>query len=117
MVTSQPPFSFGEGTEISPYVIPTKASRPGAMDAVVATITVTGLLAGEGVPLSDTSGGVNNNRFSFSGNQANLQGTLVFDILFSDIPTSNIDDDYTLALKIGNNTVYVSHIRTIENVG
>ena len=113
--SASPAFASGSGTFLDPYICTASAaSVSGAI--VVNRVTVTDLAPFQFVQIVDLAGVVNGGRFSFSNNVANSSGILVFDILFTDSPTSTVGTTYTCQVKIGSGTVYVNAPVTMTDV-
>lgn len=111
-VSSNPAFTAGgAGTSAAPLVIPAANSVSGASGVQVARITVTGLRPGEFVLIGDESENANGARFSVSNRIANGVGTLVFDIKFSDSPSSGSSVSHAMTLRMNN--LVITHNRNI----
>ena len=98
----------GTGTSGSPFVFPVTNVIPGD-SVVIDTVTVTGLDAHQNVLILDQNNSSNGNKFKFNSTIANASGTLVFNIVFDDLPASSAGTSYTLTLQIGTATVYCSY--------
>ena len=113
--SASPAFVSGSGTINNPYIcVASSASIGGTV--VVNRVTVTDLAPFQFVQVVDLNAVVNGGRFSVSNNVANASGILVFDLLFTDSPTSTVGTTYTCALKVGTGSVYINTPVTMTDV-
>lgn len=107
-VSSVPAFVSGGGSVTSPYVIPAVALGVGA-SKVIATITVTGLAPNQSLSIVDQNANINVGRFTITNNVANNAGTLVFEILYTDVPNSASGQSYQCLFVLGTGeNVYIT---------
>ena len=113
-VTASPNFVSGSGILSDPYVIAPISVGIGG-EAVVLYATVTGLAPFQYVPIVDLNSIANGGRFRATNNYADAGGTLVFQVVFKDAPPSTSGNAYTLNLKIGYSSAYVTGIVNMVN--
>jgi len=109
-VTAAPAFLSGSGTILAPYQCSVTTTTPGSTAIVVNTVTVTGLAPFQQVPIIDMNAVTNVGRFSFSNDYADATGTLVFQIIFQDLPASPPGVSYTAAIRLGSQTAYINSL-------
>jgi hypothetical protein len=112
-VTAAPAFLSGDGTIATPYQCSVTTTLVGTTVLVVNTVTVTGLVPFQHVPIIDLNAVANVGRFSFSNSYADAAGTLVFQIIFQDLPQSVPGTSYTAAIRVGSATAYIDAIVNI----
>lgn len=112
-VTAAPPFSSGAGTSANPYIATVTTVGPGTSAFVVNTVTITSLAPFQYVPIYDLNVLANGGRFTFSNNYADGTGTLVFQVIYIDLPVSAPATTYTAQIKVGYNSAYIDAIVNI----
>lgn len=95
----------GAGTSATPYTF--TVNYGSGVTEVVDTITITNLDPGQLVPIVDTNAAANGARFSVTNNIADSTGTLVFSIIYSDVPSSASGTVHSASFVVGTGTVYI----------
>ena len=113
--SASPAFVSGNGTSGNPYICSASAASTGGT-IVVNRVTITNLAPFQFVTIVDLNAVANGGRFSASNNVADGSGVLVFDLLFTDSPTSVAGTVYTCALKVGSGSVYINAPVTLTAV-
>lgn len=106
----------GDGSELTPFIVPDAASAPGVVNAAVATVKVMGLRPGEFVLAADIGDATNGNRFtpgSVAARVANGQGVATIPVTFTDAPSSAVGARHTMDLAINN--LRIRHRRSISS--
>ena len=111
--SAAPAFTGGSGTSASPYIYSTTTVAAGSSIFILNIVTITGLAPNQFVPIIDLNAVTNGGRFSFSNNTADNSGTLVFQVIFKDQPTSPPATSYTAAIKVGYGTVFANVVVNI----
>lgn len=107
-VSAVPGFLSGNGSQGSPYALPSLNVTPGVTTRIPNVITVTGLAPYQYVPIIDLFGEQNGYRFSPTSYYADDSGTLTFLISFEDIPTSGPNQSYSAKFVVGFENCYIS---------
>ena len=108
-----PAFSGGNGTQATPYLMSVTSTGVGTTVAIVNTVTVNGLAPYQYVPIVDLNAVINGGRFSFTNYYANASGQLIFNTIFSDLPTSGPGQNYIAAIRVGYATAYIQASVTV----
>ena len=107
-VSAVPSFLGGDGTIGNPYQCTATSTTSGGTEVIVNTVTVTGLAPNQFVPINDLNAFTNQGRFSFTNNYADGGGTLMFQIIFRDVPPSSGGTTFNALIRVGNATAYIS---------
>ena len=108
-----PNFTGGNGTQATPYLMSVTSTGVGTTVAIINTVTVNGLAPFQYVPIVDLNAVTNGGRFSFTNYYANSSGQLIFNTVFSDLPTSGPGQNYIAAIRVGYATAYIRASVTI----
>lgn len=106
LTSASPAFASGDGTQGNPYIVTLTTTGSGT-SFVVNRVTVTGLASNQYVPITDLNSVTNENRFSFSNHYADGSGTLIFDVIFTDLPPSTSGSSFTAAIRVGYASAYI----------
>ena len=108
--SAAPAFTGGNGTQATPYDCTVTTAGAGSTVFVINVVTIVGLAPFQFVPIVDLNAVTNGGRFSFTNNYADASGSLTFETVFTDQPSSPPATSYTAAIKVGYGTVYVDAI-------
>lgn len=114
-VSAEPTWVEGDGSALSPYVIPDIILTIGGMSRSSSVIRIVGLAPYQHVPMVDLEAESNGYRFSPSNTFADENGQLDFLIYFNDIPASSPDQTYSATFDLGFNNCYISVHTDIAN--
>lgn len=107
--------SSGSGTSASPYLFNIKPATPG-QKFLVTKVTITGLSPNQWVPIQDSNQASNDGKFTVSNNLADAGGTLRFNIVFNDLPTSLPGASIVSQFEVGTQSMYIDITVTMASV-
>ena len=110
--TASPSFVSGSGTSADPYIAAPVSVGTGGEVIVVNNVSVIGLAPYQYVPIVDLNAATNGGRFRATNYYADAAGVLLFQIIFSDNPSSTLGTAYTMNLRVGSSSVYIDSVVT-----